>query len=221
MKSGDLRIRMKELQDDLSAENRESYMNMSLYISSSSRSEREKQELLLELLEHLVIAQNKGKTAYDIFGSDLEAYCRDLLSNMEKPGMKLKAMDFFFFGLGAVGFFTLTEGIMNYLFAPFFSELIGERNLVPLVFLFLMTYAMTAIIFSLFKHYVFKKNGKVKMILIPVIISFALISIPVYIFAAIDLPQIAVPPLPNYTYILAGAVLIAFSFTWIFKFRNA
>ena len=37
------------------------------------------EELLLEILDHLLEAQEDGKTAHDIFGEDLKAYCDELI----------------------------------------------------------------------------------------------------------------------------------------------
>ena len=41
------------------------------------------EELLLEILDHLLEAQEDGKTAHDIFGEDLKAYCDELINSSE------------------------------------------------------------------------------------------------------------------------------------------
>ena len=41
------------------------------------------EELLLEILDHLLEAQEDGKTAHDIFGEDLKAYCDELIKSSE------------------------------------------------------------------------------------------------------------------------------------------
>jgi DNA-binding ferritin-like protein (Dps family) len=221
MNTTEMRQRMAELQQELTKDNKTAFEKMALFISASSRTERDKKELLLELLEHLVLAQKDGKSANDIFGDDLEAYCRELISNMTKPALKLKLLDFVFFGLGAVDFFALTQGILNVLFLPFFPEIIGETNLLTVAFLFLITYGMTMSIFYLFKHYVFKENGKLKMILFPLTLSMLVTTIPVFLFAAIDFPAVSIPPIPQWIYVITGVVLITLSFSWIFKLRDA
>ena len=37
------------------------------------------EELLLEILDHLIEAQAENKNAYDIFGNDLQSYCDELI----------------------------------------------------------------------------------------------------------------------------------------------
>ena len=41
------------------------------------------EELLLEILDHLLEAQEDGKTAHNIFGEDLKAYCDELINSSE------------------------------------------------------------------------------------------------------------------------------------------
>ena len=41
------------------------------------------EELLLEILDRLLEAQEDGKTAHDIFGEDLKAYCDELIKSSE------------------------------------------------------------------------------------------------------------------------------------------
>ncbi|WP_263597063.1 hypothetical protein [Metabacillus idriensis] len=162
------------------------------------------------MLEQLVLAQRDGKSANDVFGDNLEAYCKELISNMTKPALKLKLLDFVFFGMGAVRFFSLTQGILNGLFLPFFPEMIGETNLLSVAFLFFITYGLTTAIFFLFKHFVFKKNGKVKMILFPLALCMLVITVPVFLFAAIDFPAVSIPPMPQWIYVMTGVVLMPF-----------
>ena len=38
------------------------------------------EELLLEILDHLIEAQAENKNAYDIFGNDLQSYCDELIA---------------------------------------------------------------------------------------------------------------------------------------------
>ncbi|PLR69687.1 hypothetical protein [Bacillus sp. UMB0893] len=99
------------------------------------------------MLEHLVLAQRDGKSANDVFEDNLEACCKELISNMTKPDLKLKLLDFVFFGMGAVRFFSLTQGILNGLFLPFFLEMIGETNLLSVAFLFFITYGYNSNLF--------------------------------------------------------------------------
>ena len=76
-----------ELREQLNKENLAAYEDMLTYIRlSSNKSEQQTEEVLLELLEHLLEAQKSGKTAKDIFGEDIKQYCDELIN--EIPGEK-------------------------------------------------------------------------------------------------------------------------------------
>ena len=56
---------------------------MLIYLRLTSVPQKQMEELLLEILDHLLEAQEDGKTAHDIFGEDLKAYCDELINSSE------------------------------------------------------------------------------------------------------------------------------------------
>ncbi|HFJ9283681.1 TPA: DUF1129 family protein [Bacillus toyonensis] len=64
----------------LTFENEASYGDMLVYLRLSNVPEQQVEELLLEILDHLIEAQRENKNAYDIFGNDLQSYCDKLIS---------------------------------------------------------------------------------------------------------------------------------------------
>jgi len=66
---------------ELTPQNKEYYMSMSSYIRTSNVSPKESEELLLEILDHLLLAQKEGKSAEDVFGKTPQLYCNELLEN--------------------------------------------------------------------------------------------------------------------------------------------
>lgn len=75
--------------DELNEENLIYYEDMLLYIRSSlDKSEHDTEEILLELLEHLLQAQNEGKTANDVFGHNLKEYCQEIIEEIPKEKRK-------------------------------------------------------------------------------------------------------------------------------------
>lgn len=64
----------------LTAENEAAYGDMLVYLRISNVPEQQMEELLLEILDHLIEAQAENKNAYDIFGDDLQSYCDELIS---------------------------------------------------------------------------------------------------------------------------------------------
>ncbi|MGG1847028.1 DUF1129 family protein [Bacillus wiedmannii] len=64
----------------LTSENETAYGDMLVYLRLSNVPEHQVEELLLEILDHLIEAQAENKNAYDIFGNDLRSYCDELIS---------------------------------------------------------------------------------------------------------------------------------------------
>ncbi|MEK8129075.1 DUF1129 family protein [Paenibacillus filicis] len=70
----------------LHAENRVYYEGLLVYIRSSNMDQVKAEELLLEMLQHTLEAQTKGRLAREVFGDDPEQYGRELLEQLPKPG---------------------------------------------------------------------------------------------------------------------------------------
>lgn len=78
-----------EKQKQLNPENTQDYEDMLIYTRiSSTKSEQQTEEILLELLEHILLAQDDGKNVHDIFGNDLKAYCQELIEEIPKETKK-------------------------------------------------------------------------------------------------------------------------------------
>lgn len=67
----------------LTPENEAAYGDMLIYLRFTSVPQKQMEELLLEILDHLLEAQEDGKNAHDIFGEDLKAYCDELINSSE------------------------------------------------------------------------------------------------------------------------------------------
>lgn len=64
-----------EKRKELTKENKEYYEDMLVYVRLSyDKSEQETEEILTELLDHLVEAQEEGTTAKDVFGQEPKKY---------------------------------------------------------------------------------------------------------------------------------------------------
>lgn len=68
----------------LNEANRKYYEDILVYLRMSRIPSKQTEELLLEMLDHLLTAQQKGKTAKDLFGEDPEAYCEEIVQSMGK-----------------------------------------------------------------------------------------------------------------------------------------
>lgn len=57
---------------------------MLVYLRVSPIPEKKTEELLLEMLDHLLIAQQEERSANEVLGMDPEAYCKDLVKSIGK-----------------------------------------------------------------------------------------------------------------------------------------
>ncbi|MFC9445000.1 DUF1129 family protein [Bacillus cereus] len=115
----------------LTPENEVAYGDMLVYLRISSVPEQQMEELLLEILDHLIEAQAENKSAYDIFGSDLQSYCDELISalptqtKLEKTsliGFSVSLLLAIQFGIDAIiSFFILSFRNNAEQFTPVFS----------------------------------------------------------------------------------------------------
>jgi len=117
----------------LTPENEAAYGDMLVYLRISNVPEQQMEELLLEILDHLIEAQAENKNAYDIFGDDLQSYCDELISalptqtKLEKTsliGFSVSLLLAIQFGIDAiVSFFMFLFEKNNTLSSPPFSIL--------------------------------------------------------------------------------------------------
>ncbi|SES00923.1 DUF1129 family protein [Psychrobacillus sp. OK032] len=69
--------------DLLTEENEKYYSNLLIYIRTKlSLSEQQSEEVLMEMLDHLLEGQQEGKTARDIFGNDPKGYADEIISHL-------------------------------------------------------------------------------------------------------------------------------------------
>ncbi|RKQ30904.1 DUF1129 family protein [Oceanobacillus halophilus] len=117
-----------ERRKKLNKENESLYLDMVVYIrTNANKSEQQTEEVLLELLDHLLKAQANGKTAKDVFGEDLKAYCDELIQEIpaEKTSNHVRFILFMILNLFAI--ITLFTGIGGYLLHLLFD--IGSGSL--------------------------------------------------------------------------------------------
>ena len=70
----------------LTKENEKLYSDFLLYIRTNFNvSEQEGEEILMDILDHLLAAQEEGRTAEDLFGDDPKAYADELIELLPSP----------------------------------------------------------------------------------------------------------------------------------------
>ena len=132
MKVEDLIKENAEKQKLLTEENEKVYGDILLYIRLSSVDEKWSEELLLEILDHILEAQEEGKSAREIVGNDPKAYCEELLAELPKDNNKWFQKDF--------ASFLVVPYAMYFLPKAFLGELtLSIFNVVLAPLLFIMT----------------------------------------------------------------------------------
>ncbi|MED0988827.1 DUF1129 family protein [Bacillus nitratireducens] len=144
MKAKDLVELNNKKRELLTPENESAYGDMLVYLRLSNVPERQMEELLLEILDHLIEAQTENKNAYDIFGDDLQSYCDELISasptqtKLEKTsliGFAISLLLAIQFGIDAIiSFFMFLFEKNNTLSSPPFS-ILGTTLSVSLIIL--------------------------------------------------------------------------------------
>lgn len=152
-----------EKREQLNDSNKRDYEEMLTYIRLNlNRSEQQTEEVLMELLDHLLEGQKQGKSAQDIFGEDLKAYCDELIAEIPKERASVNILFIIYLGLNLAGTVGMTLGILSYglyhlfdLGTPDFTFSLGSGlviALVNLVLIALFVYLIFAFINgSLFK----------------------------------------------------------------------
>ena len=155
--------------EQLSKENRQDYGEMIAYIRMTvNKSEQQTEELLMELLDHLLDAQEQGKTAKEVFGDDLKAYCRELINELPRERVSINLMFIFYLVLNLLGLIGMFVGVINFALYQFFNLgtetftfSLGSGILIVIIdFLLLATFVYVVFLWmngSLFKNKQSKK----------------------------------------------------------------
>ncbi|WP_240335296.1 DUF1129 family protein [Paraliobacillus sediminis] len=202
MKATELIEENNQKRKQLNEENLFYYEEMLVYLRLSyQKSEQATEEILTELLDHLLTAQDQGRTAEDVFGGNPKQYADEIVGELPKMLTKER---FTFINIGILSF--LSAGIfatstINLVLFYFFE--IGElyrvthlpsiliEGILSILFAFLFVWVIV--------HYLrwttFKKIHKVKEFFILWLLSIITLGMVVVIYLffpdfgiAIDIP---------------------------------
>ncbi|EOR21780.1 MULTISPECIES: DUF1129 family protein [Niallia] len=143
----------------LNAENELLYEDFSLYIRTDLRvAEHESEELLMDLLDHLLEGQEDGKTATNLFGSHPRKYADELIAGL--PHEKKRNVIPYVFSLvfNLLGWFSLIYGMVNLVLLKFtkVDETISLGNsIVLLTVIMIVTAFGVFVIFKLIRSTLF------------------------------------------------------------------
>ncbi len=211
-----------EKRENLNEENNKYYTNLMLYIRTKlTLSEKQAEEVLMEMLDHLLEAQEEGKTARQVFGENPQAFADELIEQLPKEEKRdmVKFVGQLAFSL--LGWFLVARGLVPLLFSDFvyvsttvyiIPTLINFGLLAGIVFL------SVKVIFGLIHQSLFKEKSTDKMNMIKVGLfgagSFAVILGANYFIRGFG-PSFEFPWSAS---IGAGTVFLLIS--WLLKFKK-
>lgn len=154
--------------DLLNPENEQVYENLLLYIRTDLRvDEHAGEEILMDLLDHLLEAQENGKDAADLFGDSPQAYADEIIANL--PNQKRRNVFWLIASgiTGLAGWFAITYGIINAV-VSFFTDRDSDMAIGSIILILLSISLIGSIsikiLFNIIRSSVFKpKKQKWKM----------------------------------------------------------
>jgi uncharacterized membrane-anchored protein len=200
----------------LNSKNQQYYSDMLIYIRLQlSLSEQQSEEVLMEMLDHLLDGQNDGKTAKEIFGDDAKRYADEIIEHLPKE-QKREVIPFILgIGLNLISLLLMIRGLIILIISQFktvdttvypFSTLIRFAVLTGFI-TFGVWYFFRIIKQSLFHE---KANEKKNMVKIGL---FAALSMGVFIIISKFTPDFG----PNFPFTW-WASLVTGGVLWIILF---
>lgn len=114
MKAKDLVELNNQKRKELTEENLKYYEDMLVYIRLSyDKSEQETEEVLSELLDHLLEAQKEGRTANDVFGEEPKRYADEIIGELPKMVTKQRFKFFVMIILYFLAAYTIFEAVFS------------------------------------------------------------------------------------------------------------
>ena len=204
----------------LNAENAAYYENLLVYIRSSLlKDDRATEEVLVELLEHLLSAQQDGKTAEEVFGKAPKELADEIIAGL--PDEKLSKTVSFMgeIVLQFLGLFTAITGIAAVWNDEPKTIHLGSAGLLVTVqtlgILLLIAYLL-----KLLKSDAFKQNPKSKKMLSSWALASGSFILAVVIFSVWVEPFGPAIEVSKYLQLIAGVVLILVAYG-LQKWREA
>lgn len=197
----------------LTKENLKYYEDMLLYIRLSYvKSEQETEEILSELLDHLLEAQKEGRSAEEVFGDEPKKYADEIIGELPnlvtKERLKYFAMAALYFFAGVAVFSSLSMVVGHYIFSiqPLTKEIfLGSflfKTLMSVPIAFLLLY----VIIEYFRWSCFKNINKVVEFLLYWL--YGIVSIGVFMGLIYITPDFGpMFNIPFYVVLLLGVML--------------
>lgn len=226
MNANELIALNNEKQKELTEENEQYYDDMLIYIRlSSGKSEQQTEEILVELLDHVLQAQAGGRTAKDVFGDDPEAYCKELIEEIPEETRKRQIRFSIYIILQFLGIIVFTHGIIRsglYYFFNLGSETTTSSVgtvIVNGIISIAILYFSISIIFRWLKSGLRRRKKRTKWMEFLQLWGIFCLQIGVFVAVVYFMPEFGtVISVPNLALIPVGVILYLLSY--LFKNRK-
>ena len=170
MKASELIAQNNQKRDLLTEDNERYYSNLLIYIRTKlSLSEQQSEEVLMEMLDHLLEGQQEGKTARDIFGNDPKGYADEIISHLPEEEKRNSLRFVSQIAVNLLGWFLVIRSIALLVIGQM-QEVDSSVFIIPsiiiLVLIALLVSVGVKVIFSLIHKSLFdeKSNDKKMMV---------------------------------------------------------
>ncbi|WP_066060715.1 DUF1129 family protein [Neobacillus soli] len=134
------------------------YIRLQLYIS-----EQQSEEILMEILDHLIEGQNEGKNASSIFGDNPKEFADEIIQQIPKEQKKNIIGFISSIAFNLLGLLLIIRGMIFFI-VSFFKEVDSLVYLLPSVVMFfvIVCFSLIAVwgIFTIIKGSVFKEKQR-------------------------------------------------------------
>jgi uncharacterized membrane-anchored protein len=147
---------------ELLPENEKYYSNFLLYIRLQFfLSEQQSEEILMEILDHLIEGQNNGKTAQVIFGKDPKVFADEIIRQIPNENKNNMVRFISVIAFNLLGLFLIVRGIILFI-VSFFKDVdilvYPYKSMVMFLVIICFCLMEVWIIFKIIKDSLFKEN---------------------------------------------------------------
>jgi DNA-binding ferritin-like protein (Dps family) len=190
----------------LSDENLAAYENAMVYIRLNARSETITESVLLELLDHLIEAQQHGKNAQDVFGDDLHEYCDSLIANIPHQSKQSWVLDVLNYMTILLGSLFAVQTVVQLLSSFVPSLKVEQISMVPILLIVALGGIVILVLFYTLKSTVF--GAKSWFILSGVTY---ILAIAIYVYSTFLFKDVWSVPINFWSSLALTAVMFALS----------
>lgn len=204
-----------EKRNQLNKENKKIYEDMMVYIRLSfDKNDQETEEVLMELLDHLLVLQAEGRDSSELFGSDPRQYAKDIVGELPQT-VPREMMTLFVMGICYfLSIYMLSTGLIQTILSYGFQQMEPMKSYslgTTVIIIIIGSITLSVAGYSVFRYIkwsCFRDISKIKEFLVS---GFLFAVVPGTVFFAM---YFWLPPLgptltvPVYWLGIAGAVFL-------------